>query len=143
MEEEGFATNDYKSYYERNFGDKKLHQLVVPHFDPDAYGKHKGDNLSKLELYLKDVAPTTKKLTNAARLRQYHCDHFNIVEDKKHCNFRVGLNEVAADARLKLDLWTAIRNDQLDEAIAKYAAEPVSQIYVESIKIDHPDPIAK
>lgn len=136
--EEGQVIGAYKDYEARHFGnDYTLAGLCVAHFDPAAYDTQ--DKLYALEQYLKSLEAMSRVLSKAAFLRQYHYEHFITNEDPGHKHWREGLNDVAADSRRKLGIWQRIRDEELDEAIALYEAEPLPPVFCRAHKIENPD----
>lgn len=127
---------DYKRAQYKLPDSDNLGALWAPDFDPENYPGL--DRLAGLELYLTELSKYSKKLSKAAYLRQRHFDLFlkdrtdRAPEDDGHRYWRLGMNQVAADAANTLAYWTKIRDGMLSKAISDYVSRPI----VESLPFD-------
>lgn len=120
--DEGAAIALYKEYQIKHLPEARvLYDLVAPNFDPSVYSEY--DEIGALRKYLDELKPYVAVLSRAAFLREQHYMHFlhdDQLEDVGHRNWRLGMNDIARDAREKLEYWTFIHDKLLDVAIAKY-----------------------
>ena len=116
---------DYKRAQYKLPDSDNLGALWAPNFELENYPGL--DYLGGLEVYLAQLSKYSKKLSKAAFLRQKHFDIFlkNTSEDDNHKHWRLGMNEVAADAVKTLQYWTKVRDDLLSNIILEYGSRPI------------------
>jgi hypothetical protein len=70
---------------------------------------HNNEPFEQLSEWINEHKPYIRALVKAAHLRQQHYETYirgKLVEDPKHAHWRIGMNEIAADASAKLDKTT-------------------------------------
>lgn len=127
MKSESEYIEDYKRAQYKLPDSDNLGALWAPDFEQENYPDF--DRLGGLEVYLAQLSKYSKKLSKAAFLRQKHFDLFlkDKFEDDNHKHWRLGMNEVAADAVKTLQYWTKVRDDLLLSVISDYASRPIEK----------------
>jgi hypothetical protein len=81
---------------------------------------HNNEPFEQLSEWINEHKPYIRALVKAAHLRQQHYETYirgKLVEDPKHAHWRIGMNEIAADASAKLTFWTKQHNDLFENLI--------------------------
>lgn len=146
-DDEREAIRGYKKYQDTHLpAANRLYDLVAPNFDPENY--ETTDRISALRQYLDELQPYVAVLVRAAHLRHQHFLYFlqdREGEDDGHKNWRLGMNDIAADAQEKLEYWTRIHDNLLARAIQSYEARAhiVSRVDMMSRNVDRSSPEEK